>query len=80
MRRNLDVQASEAKILRSLHGMAFSFKKTHTMPINMNTVANKEKRKSYVEALLLMERDKHIIWMDETNFNLFCRRNYGRFN
>nr|CAI5841804.1 unnamed protein product [Callosobruchus analis] len=44
----------------------------------MNSEENKRKRE-YVTALnRYIELGKQIVWIDETNFNLFCRRTRGR--
>ena len=45
----------------------------------MNTDANKELRRQYVQRASQYMRNGNIaIWMDETNLNLFCRRSQGR--
>ena len=45
----------------------------------MNTDSNKELRRRYVQRVSQNTREgKIIIWMDETNLNLFCRRSQGR--
>lgn len=62
-----------------LEGRLFTVKQFHNEAITMNSVENKNKREQYVRALNEHIRDgKQIIWMDETNFNLFCRRTRGR--
>ena len=50
-----------------------------SVSVTMNSAENKMKRAEYVRNLnSFIEQGKQIIWMDETNFNLFCRRNRGR--
>ena len=45
----------------------------------MNNMINKEKRKVYVTDLMAMMRlGRQVVWLDETNFNLFLRQNCGR--
>ena len=45
----------------------------------MNSMQNKRLRRDYVEALNgLLQEGRQILWLDETNFNLFCRRECGR--
>lgn len=62
-----------------LEGRLFSVKQVHTEPITMNSEENKRKRADYVQALNnYIQQGKQIVWMDETNFNLFCRRTRGR--
>ena len=44
----------------------------------MNSVSNKEKRRDYVQALMdKMGQGKFIIFIDESNCNLFLRRTQG---
>lgn len=79
LHREFNVTASPTTISRGLDGMVYTVKKVHNMPANMNSQPNLIKRKAYVEKLQqYMEEGKHLVWMDETNFNLFCRRSYGR--
>lgn len=62
-----------------LEGRIFTTKSVHTQPSTMNTIQNKEKRRTYVTTLMEhMRIGKQIAYIDETNFNLFCRRNRGR--
>ena len=57
-----------------LDGQLYTIKKFHHQPTTMNSDANKQLRKRYVESLNAhIQEEKEIIWMDETNFNLFCR-------
>jgi len=56
-----------------------TFKQVHKISANMNSAGNKAARKEYLTALSEYTRTgKTIIWIDETNFNLFCRRTHGR--
>src|SRR5271167_3165636 len=51
----------------------------HHMPQTMNNDDNKILRRNYVIRLNeLIREGKHLHWLDETNFNLFCRRSQGR--
>lgn len=62
-----------------LKGQLISLKKYHVEPTTMNNDENKNKRKAYAEKITAaMRQNKQIIWMDETNFNLFCRRSQAR--
>lgn len=57
-----------------LDGQLYTIKKLHHQPTTMNTDTNKQLRKRYVESLNAhIQNEKEIIWIDETNFNLFCR-------
>ena len=61
-----------------LDGNLYSIKKFHHRPTTMNTEANKQLRRTYVLNLnQLIQEGKDILWIDETNFNLFCRRTQG---
>nr|CAI5834115.1 unnamed protein product [Callosobruchus analis] len=54
-------------------------KQVHKQPISMDSEENKRKRVEHVTALnRYIELGKQIVWIDETNFNLFCRRTRGR--
>ena len=45
----------------------------------MNSMENKIKCAAYVRSLNAhIQSGKQIVWIDETNFNLFCRRTRGR--
>nr|CAI5844316.1 unnamed protein product [Callosobruchus analis] len=55
-----------------LDGRLFTMKQVHKQPISMNSEENKRKRAEYVTALKYIELGKQIVWIDETNFNLFC--------
>lgn len=62
-----------------LEGRLFTLKQVHYEPVTMNTIENKTRRANYVRRLnLLVQQGKQIVWLDETNFNLFCRRKQGR--
>ena len=68
-----------ASIGNALDLRSFTTKKTHHMPSAMNSDANKRLRREYLIKLNQYIRDgKDIIWMDESNVNLFCRRTVGR--
>lgn len=57
----------------------YTVKKIHWEPLTMNSDDNKNLRKLYVESLTThIQEGRQVLWMDETNFNLFCRRNCGR--
>lgn len=61
-----------------LDGRLFTYKKIHTEPQGMNTNNNKDLRRTYVVQLAnLLGQGREIIWIDETNFNLFCKRTKG---
>ncbi|KAJ3649388.1 hypothetical protein Zmor_021135 [Zophobas morio] len=62
-----------------LEGRIFTVKGVHRQSVSINPPENKRKRAEYVENLnRYIQQGKQIVWMDETNFNLFCRRTRGR--
>ncbi len=74
-----DFQISQSSVHNYLHGQLITVKKVHHVVETMNNDANKEKRRAFVERIsLLMQNQRYIIWIDETNFNLYCRRTQGR--
>ena len=73
----IDVCVSTIK--RWLDGELISLKKTRKCPISMNSDENKGLRKKYLENLLQDKaQNRTIVWIDESNVNLFCQRNEGR--
>nr|CAI5868543.1 unnamed protein product [Callosobruchus analis] len=75
----INVLANFRTIGNYLDGRLFTMKQVHKQPISMNSEGNKRKRAEYVTALnRYIELGKQIVWIDETNFNLFCRRTRGR--
>lgn len=62
-----------------LEGRFFTLKQVHKQPVSMNSIENKALRADYVRRLNnYIQQGKQIVWIDETNFNLFCRRSRGR--
>lgn len=62
-----------------LEGRVFTVKQVHYEPVTMNSIENKTRRAEYFRTLnKLIQQGKQIVWLDETNFNLFCRRKRGR--
>ena len=57
-----------------LYGKLFSIKAIRPQIGNMNSGENKRKRRDYVDKILQSRANGNtIIWIDETNFNLYCR-------
>lgn len=62
-----------------LDGELFSLKMVRPLTQNVNRPENKLKRAEYLESFFQNRSSgRTMIWIDETNFNLFCRRNEGR--
>lgn len=69
---------SESTIGNGLHGKLYTIKSLHTQPEGMNSIVNKEKRAEYVRKHNdLLRNHKQFIYVDQTNFNLYCRRKQG---
>lgn len=76
---DLNIYISVSTIGNYLDGRLYTLKKVHHMPSTMNSEANKLLRKEYVNKLNdFIQAGYDVVWIDETNFNLFCRRNFGR--
>lgn len=75
---NFHKAVSTTTIGNVLQGRLFSVKMVHHQSVTMNTIQNKERRRAYVSTLNNYIRDgKQVVWVDETNFNLFVRRRVG---
>lgn len=76
---NFHIHVSVSTIGNYLEGRVFTMKQIHNEPVTMNSIENKALRAQYVVALNeFIQQGKQIVWLDETNFNLFCRRKRGR--
>lgn len=70
---------SKECVRQHLDGLLFTLKDIRREPERANTVENKEKRRDYAQSLLdIQSENKPILYMDETNFNLFISRKQGR--
>ena len=75
---NFNVDLAVSTISNYLDGNLYTIKKFHHRPTSMNSEANKQLRRTYIIALnQFIQEGKDILWIDETNFNLFCRRTQG---
>ena len=74
---NVDVCLNTVK--NWLDGELFSVKAVRPTAQNMNRPENKLKRSQYIDQLFTARSEgRTLIWIDETNFNLFCKRKEGR--
>lgn len=79
IKENFNIEVCHNTIKNWLDGELFSLKMIRPTVQNMNTDDNKMKRVSYLNQLLKAKSDgRTIIWIDESNFNLFCKRKEGR--
>lgn len=77
--QSLHIKVSYQTIAKHMEYRCFTVKKIHYMPDGMNSQANKDKRCQYVNQILqLTGEGKQIIFMDESNVNLFISRTSGR--
>lgn len=64
---------------KHLDSKLITVKKVSHYPETLNSMRNKELREIYVKKVMDFQgRDKTILYQDETNLNLYCRRTYGR--
>lgn len=76
---NHQVIVSTECLRQHLDGLLFTLKDIRREPEKMNSDVNKRKRYEYVLHLLNYQAENiPIIYMDETNFNLFISRTKGR--
>ncbi|EEY56381.1 uncharacterized protein PITG_09902 [Phytophthora infestans T30-4] len=64
---------------RHVNAVCFTLKQMHKEPQYMNTMTNKQKRRTYLAELQEYQAmGKVILYMDEANFNLWSTRTRGR--
>lgn len=69
---------SEVTLSRALQGELITLKMVRDAPDARNSFAVKEARHSYAEWMLATGLQQHRVYIDETGFNLWTRRTYGR--
>ena len=73
------VSVSIPTIHKYLECQLYTIKKVLPQPIAMNSEENKRKRAAYVTSIMAkIGIGKTAVYIDETNCNLFLRRNFGR--
>ncbi len=79
LRQQYNIICSQQTVSNHLDGRMFTVKKVHLQPAGTNEPQNKRKRQEYVERILdKVAQNKTVIFIDETNVNLFCKRMCGR--
>lgn len=75
-----NISVCRSTVDNHLHNMLFTVKKVNNEREQMNIEINKQKRRDYVQRILEIngEVDSVIVFIDETNFNLYTKRQYGR--
>ena len=69
---------SRMTLCRALEGEMISVKMTRDVPAERNSPRVKEARRSYAEWLLNEAMNVSRVYVDETGFNLWTKRTYGR--
>lgn len=73
------VRVSTNTVHKHLNGKLYTLKVALPQPTAMNSAENKRKRAAFVRRVMEVNgRGKTVIYMDETNCNLFLRRSQGR--
>ena len=76
---NFQLAVGTSTIHNYLEGRLLTLKKVHYIMADSNSQRNKALRMEYVQRISVdMRENKTIIWMDETNINLYCRRTQAR--
>ena len=76
---DFEVRVSVSSIHNYLEGRLFTVKKVHYQTVEANNPRNKALRLEYFQQISThMLQNKTIVWIDEPNFNLYCRRTRGR--
>lgn len=74
-----NVHVCKTTVGNALEGRHFTVKKVYGQPHTMNSEENKLRRKAYIEQLSsYIQAGKYISFIDESNVNLYCRRQFGR--
>ncbi|RHY32789.1 hypothetical protein DYB32_002247 [Aphanomyces invadans] len=59
--------------------MLYTIKQVRIEPSTCNNAVNKTKRQEFARQLMKHQEDgDYILYYDETNFNLYCKRSFGR--
>ena len=75
------LRVSEATLSRSLDKHLITLKclgRDADVPVARNTPENKARRQAFAQWLLDLPPDCHLIYIDETGFNIWTRRSLGR--
>ncbi|KAG6572772.1 Replication protein A 70 kDa DNA-binding subunit [Phytophthora cinnamomi] len=79
LEREMVIQVVPQTIKNHVDGAFFTLMQMHKEPQYMNTMANKQKRRDYLVTLRQYQAmGKTILYVDETNFNLWSTRTRGR--
>lgn len=77
--QSYEINVTKECIRQHLDGLMYTIKQVHREPERANSIDNKTKRLEYVRTLLNLQAENlPIIYLDETNFNMFISRTQGR--
>lgn len=79
LRDDTGVSVSTTTVHKHLNGRLFTCKRVRAEPAPMNAEENRRKRAAYVTSVMeALGQGKTVVYMDESNVNLFIRRGCGR--
>ena len=79
LHQDTGLRVTSSTIHKHLHGQFYTVKQARPQPVTMNNPENKARRAAYTRRLMeLIGGGKTVIYIDETNCNLFLRRKEGR--
>lgn len=74
----LKQHVSDATVSRALQGQLITVKLCHNIPQNRNSQEVKEARSIFAHYMYERGLQQHRIYLDETGYNLYTKRTYGR--
>lgn len=79
LHNSYEIDVSTECVRKHLDGLLYTLKDVRKEPEKANNDENKRKRRDYVQQLLHYQAESiPIVYMDETNFNLYISRKKGR--
>jgi transposase len=79
LRFDMNVDVSTSAISRHLGGMLYTVKQVRVVPMTCNSDTNKALRQTFAKKLKEHQKaGDFIVYFDETNFNVYCKRGRGR--
>ena len=79
LRNDTGLNVTTPTIHKHLHGKFYTLKQARPQPVTMNSPENKTQRAQYVRRLMeYTGSGKTVVYIDESNCNLFLRRSEGR--
>ena len=79
LEKEFELKVCLSTVHNHVEGLLFTTKKIHYEPQSMNSAETKNRRRAFVQAILeYTGQGKDVIYIDETNVNLYTNRTYGR--